>query len=311
MADLIKRKKKYKKLGQTLKEKALKILMNSGYGSFKQAYFHYQDPRVCELITAYGQYTLKGFANIGEDKVIYGDTDSIYLTSKNEALVTEAAKINVDLEIDKEWKILCLCSNKKQYFGITKQGVLVHKTLTGMKSNQPTYFDKIVRKLMSKEFIESFIPDSGSSNPLDTVIDYVRSAFVQLEEDKEDLAYSIEASKNLYDYASDGKEQEIYRENLEDCNGDVELAQSKSQANNVYEYWKILDENGKSVTIHPERYQLNMDKYREELFNCIEPILEAYGMKEEELDQLWGELIGRNRPKKKADDTVVSIEGCE
>jgi hypothetical protein len=38
-------------------------------------------------------------------------------------------------------------------------------------------------------------------------------------------------------------------------------------------------------------YQLNMDKYREELFNCIEPILKAYGMKKEELNQLQNELL--------------------
>jgi DNA polymerase elongation subunit (family B) len=54
MKYLIERKIEYKKSGQTLKEKALKILMNSGYGCFKQPYFDYQDPRVAELITAYG-----------------------------------------------------------------------------------------------------------------------------------------------------------------------------------------------------------------------------------------------------------------
>jgi DNA polymerase elongation subunit (family B) len=46
---------------------------------------------------------LKGFAKIiGDEKVIYGDTDSIYLTSRNDTLIEEAAKINVDLEVDEE-----------------------------------------------------------------------------------------------------------------------------------------------------------------------------------------------------------------
>jgi DNA polymerase elongation subunit (family B) len=173
MADLIKRKIAYKKLGETLKEKALKILMNSGYGCFKQAYFDYQDPRVAELITAYGQYTIKGFAKfIGDENVIYGDTDSIYLTSKNDTLVAEAAKINVDLEVDKEWKILCLSSNKKQYFGITQQGALLHKTLTGMKSDHPVYFKEVARKLISKEFQESFIT-SDTASALEKILTYL------------------------------------------------------------------------------------------------------------------------------------------
>jgi len=51
---------------------------------------------------------------------------------------------------------------------------------------------------------------------------------------------------------------------LEDCDGSFELAQSKFQAKNVYEYWKIQGVKGKSVTIHPVKYQLDLDKYRSE-----------------------------------------------
>lgn len=181
MAELIKRKIEYKNSGRTLKEKTLKIFMNSGYGCFKQAYFDYLDPRVAELTTAYGQYTVKGFAKfIGEENVIYGDTDSLYLTSKNDALIAEAAKINVDLEVDKEWKILFLSSNKKQYFGITQQGVLVHKTLTGMKSNHPAYFNEVAKKLISKEFQELFIT-SDTVAASEKILTYVRSAFDLLQ----------------------------------------------------------------------------------------------------------------------------------
>jgi DNA polymerase elongation subunit (family B) len=293
MADLIKRKKEYKRSGQKLKEKAIKILMNSGYGCFGNAYFDYQDPRVAELITAYGQYTIRGFAeSVGDENVIYGDTDSIYLASKNDTLIAEAAKINVDLEIDKEWKILFLSSNKKQYFGITQQGGLVYKTLTGMKSDHPAYFNGVAKKLISKEFQELFItldPTSASAN----ILTYIRSAFDLLQTEGsikiEDLAYSTEASKNLYDYTSNGKEQKIYREILEDCDGDVELARSKSQAKHVYKYWKILGVKSKSVTIHPEKHELDIEKYKTELFTCIKPILAAYGIKD--LEKLRSELI--------------------
>jgi len=74
--------------------------MNSGYGCFKQAHCDYQDPRVAELTTAFGQYTIKGFAkNIGDENVIYGDTDSIYLASKNDTLVAEAAIYMTQLKL--------------------------------------------------------------------------------------------------------------------------------------------------------------------------------------------------------------------
>src|SRR5207253_6372701 len=39
MENLLKRKEEYKTEGLTLKEKAIKLLMNSGYGTFGQVYF--------------------------------------------------------------------------------------------------------------------------------------------------------------------------------------------------------------------------------------------------------------------------------
>jgi hypothetical protein len=109
-----------------------------------------------------------------------------------------------------------------------------------MKSNYPAYFKEVTEKLISIEFQLDFTSEPTLTSALDRVLTYVRSAFNLLQikikgstnitEDLDDLAYSAEASKNLYDYASDGMEQEIYREILEDCGGSVELAQSKSQA---------------------------------------------------------------------------------
>jgi DNA polymerase elongation subunit (family B) len=172
MADLIKQKIEYKIQGQKLKEKAIKILMNSGYGCFGSPYFLYQDPRVAELITAFGQYTLKHLEDFagGEEKVLYGDTDSIYFVSENNDIIVEAQRAcGAKLEIDKRWKVLFLTTNKKQYFGITENGEIVHTTLPGMKNDQPAYFDKVMNKLISREFLESFISSEG--NPLNAVSD--------------------------------------------------------------------------------------------------------------------------------------------
>ena len=92
MKSLMERKVTAKKSGQKLQEKAIKIFMNSGYGCFGQAYFAYQDPRVAELTTAYGRCTLKTLEKFvgGKDNVLYGDTDSLYLPSENDAIITEA-----------------------------------------------------------------------------------------------------------------------------------------------------------------------------------------------------------------------------
>jgi DNA polymerase elongation subunit (family B) len=148
MKDLVERKIQYKEEGLKLKEKAVKILANSGYGCFGNAYFEYHDPRVAELITAFGQYTLKSLVNlVGEDRVLYGDTDSIYLVGAHESIIADAkSRFKIRLEVDKVWKLLFLTSNKKQYVGLTEEGDLVHTTLTGMKSNQPLYYNDVAQK---------------------------------------------------------------------------------------------------------------------------------------------------------------------
>jgi hypothetical protein len=95
-----------------------------------------------------------------------------------------------------------------------------------MKSDHPAYFKEVSEKLISKEFQEfqeSFIT-LKQTFASEKILTYVKSAFDLLQaksSNEKDLAYSAEASKNLYDYTSDDKEQEIYREILEDCDGSV------------------------------------------------------------------------------------------
>jgi hypothetical protein len=85
-----------------------------------------------------------------------------------------------------------------------------------MKSDHPANFRDVTKMLISKEFQESFIISDSSEN----IIRYVRTAFEILQTvSLDDLAYSFEATKNLYEYVSEGKEQKIYREILEDCCG--------------------------------------------------------------------------------------------
>jgi DNA polymerase elongation subunit (family B) len=128
-----------------------------------------------------GQYTLKSLENfVGKENVLYGDTDSISLVGANDKIIAEAKdKFNVRLEVDKVWKILFLTSNKKQYVGLTEKGELVHKSMTGMKSNQPLYYNEVAQKLISKEFLEAFI-DMSVEIALERIIKYIRSAFAEL-----------------------------------------------------------------------------------------------------------------------------------
>ena len=309
MKDLLQRKEDYKAKGLTLKEKALKLLMNSGYGTFGQVYFKYYDPRVAELITGFARYkldSLVNFVNNNGSKILFGDTDSIFIAGDNNNetidIISEAKdRFNVRLVQDRLWKVLFLTSNKKQYVGLTEKDSIVDKGLVGKKNNQPVYFNEVISYLISKEYLEQFI-NEGAGIALGRIKEYVHFVFQTLNQKVRDhdldfivdkLAYSNKSSKALYDIKQDGWQKDIYNEICVDNGGNIELAKSKSQANCVYQYWKVNDpkaKNGK-VTIHPENHVLNIPKYKEELWKCIEPLLEVYGLAETELEKLKNELL--------------------
>jgi hypothetical protein len=309
MEDLLKRKEEYKAQGLTLKEKSIKLLMNSGYGTFGQVYFKYYDPRVAELITGFARYTLDSLVKLVNEnggKILFGDTDSIFVAGESEStsnniISVARVRFNIKLVQDRIWKVLFLTSNKKQYVGLTEQGKVIDKGLVGKKNNQPAYFNEVVSYLISKEYLEQFVIE-GAEVTLGHIKEYVRFAYQTLDQKVRDhdldfifekLAYSNKSSKALYDIKQDGWQKDVYNEICADNGGNTELAKSKSQANCVYQYWKINGSKGKNgkVTIHPEKHTLNIPKYKEELWKCIEPLLKVYGFAQTELEKLRDELL--------------------
>ncbi|MGB6671160.1 MAG: hypothetical protein WBE34_01870, partial [Candidatus Nitrosopolaris sp.] len=48
---------------------------------------------------------------------------------------------------------------------------------------------------------------------------------------------------------------------------------------------------GIRVTIYPESNMLNSHKYKEELWTCVKPLLEVYGLDENELRTFENEMV--------------------
>jgi DNA polymerase elongation subunit (family B) len=57
---------KYKNAGLEIESQAIKAIINSGYGVFGHPYFKYHDPRVAELVTAFGRYTLNKMRTVAD-----------------------------------------------------------------------------------------------------------------------------------------------------------------------------------------------------------------------------------------------------
>jgi DNA polymerase I len=140
----------------TVVSQALKVILNASYGVMGAEIFPLYFLPAAEATTAIGRHTIletiKKCESIGIE-VLYGDTDSLFLkkpTTEQIQEVIKQAKIDhgVDLEIDKTYRYCVLSNRKKNYLGVTKDGKVDVKGLTGKKSHTPGFIKKLFFELI-------------------------------------------------------------------------------------------------------------------------------------------------------------------
>lgn len=149
---------KYQESRNHMLQLALKNIINGIYGLFGSSFFEFADYRVAELTTAFGRKILEYMRDTARKvygfDVIYGDTDSIFVTNvKNleliDKFITECWIVDeVDVEVDKIFTKF-LITKKKHYIGIyedmNKEPEI--KGMEGIKSDRPLWIQKIERQL--------------------------------------------------------------------------------------------------------------------------------------------------------------------
>lgn len=304
MRKLYEKKMEYKRLDMKLEEKAIKLLANSGYGTFGQPHFKYYDFRVAELITAFARYTLLGLKEFLQEKrseVIYGDTDSLFvkkgIVNDFDILPQAKSKFQVEFIKDKSWKVLVILS-KKEYFGILENGDYTSKRIYGLRDDKPPYFNTVTFGIISKEFLAKGL------NPellKECALEYVHSAFNVLSDKitlrdevfiREQLPWRNKISKSLSQYTS-GWQKHVFEEKLVGSKNSLVTIELDNPAGSIQPHWKIIPDgrDGKNVTIYPERYALDLDRYRMDLWTCFEPILKAYGLSDDECLKLRDKCV--------------------
>jgi len=135
-------------------QSAMKVYINASYGVFGHEKFPLYTPSVAESVTALGRYvitsTLKKAKELGL-KVLYGDTDSLFLWKPDERKLNELIKwveekFQLDLEVDKVYKYVAFAL-KKNYIGVQDNGKVDIKGMVGKKKNVP--------KLLQDTFIKA------------------------------------------------------------------------------------------------------------------------------------------------------------
>jgi DNA polymerase I len=136
-------------------QRAMKVYINASYGVFGHEKFPFYTPSLAESVTALGRYvissTLKKASELGL-RVLYGDTDSLFLWDPPEVALNELIEwvdknFNLDLELDKKYRFVAFAL-KKNYLGVLENGKIDVKGLVGKKKNVPKFLQDVFTRVV-------------------------------------------------------------------------------------------------------------------------------------------------------------------
>ncbi len=257
----------------TVVSQALKVILNASYGVMGAEIFPLYFLPAAEATTATGRHiilsTIDKCKESGID-VLYGDTDSLFLkkpTPKQIEDIITSAKIdhNVELEIDKEYRYVVLSGRKKNYLGVTKNGKVDVKGLTGKKSHTPpfikTLFYEILDILSKIKTVGEF--ESAKNKISDKIAQCARK--VQAKEiPLQDLVFNVMLSKAPKDYTKTVPQHIRAAKQLESIR--------EIKKGDIISYVKILNKPGVKPIEMARKSEIDSSKYMEFMESMLDQI---------------------------------------
>ena len=257
----------------TVVSQALKVILNASYGVMGAEIFPLYFLPAAEATTATGRHiimdTIDKCKESGID-VLYGDTDSLFVkkpTSKQVEDIITKAKMdhNVELEIEKEYRYVVLSGRKKNYLGVTKNGKVDVKGLTGKKSHTPpfikTLFYELLDILSEIKTAEEF--KRAKNKISDKITECARK--VQAKEiPLQDLAFNVMISKAPKDYTKTVPQHIRAAKQLESIR--------EIKKGDIISYVKILNKPGVRPIEMARKSEIDTSKYMEFMESTLDQL---------------------------------------
>nr|AIF20540.1 DNA polymerase I (DPA, polB1) [uncultured marine thaumarchaeote KM3_90_E04] len=257
----------------TVVSQALKVILNASYGVMGAEIFPLYFLPAAEATTATGRHIILDTINKCKESgidVLYGDTDSLFVkkpTPKQIENIITKAKMdhNVELEIDKEYRYVVLSGRKKNYLGVTKNGKVDVKGLTGKKSHTPpfikTLFYEILDILSEIKTVEEF--ERAKNKISDKIAECARK--VQAKEiPLQDLVFNVMLSKAPRDYTKTVPQHIRAAKQLESIR--------EIKKGDIISYVKILNKPGVKPIEMARKSEIDSSKYMEFMESMLDQI---------------------------------------
>jgi DNA polymerase I len=261
-------------------EQSIKVICNAAYGVFGNKEFSLYCPPVAEETTAIGRFiiteTIKKAQEIGLE-VLYGDTDSIFIrdppTDKmNELIEWTKTTFDIEFELDKSYRYICLSERKKNYLGVLESGEVDVKGLTGKKKHTPM----IIKR--NFDAIKTLLTEIHKPEDIEIkrteIIKLIKKTYRQLRErawdNLDDLAFHVTISKDLEEYKKTEPQHIKAAKRLIAKGYEIE-------AGDTIDFVKIRGKDVKPVSL-AKNDEIDVEKYIEFLHNTFIQILEPLGI---------------------------------
>jgi len=263
----------------TVVSQALKVILNASYGVMGAEIFPLYFLPAAEATTAIGRHTILETIKKCEEtgiEVLYGDTDSLFIKKPSEEQikqVIEQAKKDhgVDLEIDKTYRYCVLSDRKKNYFGVTKDGKVDVKGLTGKKSHTPAFIKKLFYELLEiLSKVQTMDDFTNAKNEITKKIEVCAKKLEAKEIPIEDLTFNVMLSKAISEYVKTIPQHVRAAKQLE---GTREIKKG-----DIISYIKIQNKPGVKPAELAKKEEIDSKKYMEFLESTLEQITASMDM---------------------------------
>ena len=257
----------------TVVSQALKVILNASYGVMGAEIFPLYFLPAAEATTATGRHIILDTINKCKESgidVLYGDTDSLFVkkpTPKQVEDIITKAKMNhnVELEIEKEYRYVVLSGRKKNYLGVTKNGKVDVKGLTGKKSHTPpfikTLFYELLDILSKIKSVEEF---KRSKNKISDKITECARKVQAKEIPLQDLAFNVMISKAPRDYTKTIPQHVRAAKQLESIR--------EIKKGDIISYVKILNKPGVRPIEMARKSEIDTSKYMEFMESTLDQL---------------------------------------
>ncbi|MFX0168858.1 MAG: DNA-directed DNA polymerase I [Candidatus Hodarchaeota archaeon] len=266
-------------------EQALKVFSNAAYGVLGAAHFPLYCAPAAESITALGRFaiteTIKKAEELGVS-VLYGDTDSLFLDNPREEQLRQLIEysekeLRVELDVEKEYRYVALSSRKKNYLGVSKDGYVDIKGLTGKKRNTPAFLQDAFMQMI--EILRQVRDPDGFELAKEQILRLAREKLSMLERREfavEDLAIRVQLTKNLDAYTKTTPQHVKAAKQLQEAGREV-------KAGDIIAFVKTT--SGVKPVEQTTVQDVDTSKYKELVKSTFEQVLDALGIE-------WFDTIG-------------------